>query len=588
MQKESLRGRTAVPLLAQGSAVSLITAFVILVTGAAALWNYGSNNTLRLPAPIPSLDEAAGSENPDSGEELPAIRLAAGSFAAYDYEAAEAQLKEALVSAEADTKTKYPGAAAVRQRLGALCYETGRYPEAKEYLAAAKAEFSEAFGEDAPEVLLTNGQLALCSLCTGNESGGWEMLQALEPVAESAKSAADRMDACNLLARGCVLTAQTADAVKWYEKLLNTAKDTKREQQYLPDYQKTFARLLLADGQRERAAEFCRGLLGDEKTAGSAAQRTALQLALAEAEAESGACAEALAAAEAAYREETHTKQEDAAFSVQVAAVRTAAGDLSGAADAAKTACEQAKGTEQEAPCLEHLGKVLETAKQYDKALAAYDSALTLYRKQASDAGIGSALTAVCRVSRIREDYARSLEAGLEADKLLWNIYGKYTFRRIPLLSDMALSYIAKHRFGAALKYCEAALKIASRQKFERKESVYAGLAAGRLRTIEQNGNSAVNYLSNAAEKLDASFGELSTDAVKAQLWLGDAYIVCRDYEQAAAAFDTAADRLERCGISAETVSELRELRQAADGTEQFLAERREQLRKILASWDGT
>ena len=586
MQKESLRGRTAAPLLAQSTAVSLITAFVVLVTAVAAVHNYRKHDAFFFPTKRAA---APAQSEPGAEEELPAVRQALLCWDRGDLAAAEPLLEQALRDAEAepDPDLRYPGSAAVRLRLGMLCYESERYAEAKTYLAAAKTDFQSALAGDAPEILLTDGQLGLCDLCTGNEKDGWAALEALEPVAQNAESEADRMDACNLLARGCVLTEQTAEAVKWQEMLLENAEKSKTERELLPDYRTRYAELLLADGQKDKAAETCRSLLSDSKANLEAKHRITLNLILAAAagapDAES-----ALTAAKSAYGEESHSQEEDAAFSLRIADACTAAGDSSAAMEAAKSACDAAKGTALEPDCLMQLGQVLETAAESGQALESYEKALSLSRQMKSDAGIAAAQSGICRICRLQGDYARSLEAGLEADKLLWKIYGKYSARRIPVLSETALSYGASGQFTLAKKYADAVRKIADNLAVERKESPLGDLTMGRIRTLENSGQSAIMYIKRAAEAIDAAYGTTHPKAVQAQILLGDACMRCREYEQANVAYGAAADRLAERGDAEETVSAVRAVQTATGGIKEFLAERVEHLRELLSTWDGT
>lgn len=582
MQKESLRGRTAAPLLAQGAAVSLMTVLAVAVTAGAVIRNRSKYDAFFLPSQ--QTKAAAQDEN----TEQPAIRRALSCLEQGDYAAAEPLLQQALRDAEAaepDQSLSYPATAAIRLRLGILCYDTDRFAEAKDYLTAAKAEFQPLLPENAAEILLTDGQLGLCELSDGAETDGWAMIAPLKSVAEQAESAADRMDACNLLAKGCLLTGQTADAVKWQEQLLQTAENTKNETAYLPNYRMQYAAILLADGQKEPAAECCRNLLGDKQPALSAKQRTSLYLTLAAAAAGTAESSDAVKAAEAAYREETHSKEEDAAFSLRLADVYEAAGDSKAAVSAARDALSAAKGTGAEANCLIRLGNALEAAADSAEALESYESALTLSRKNNAEADIAAAQASICRVCRMQEDYARSLEAGLEADKLLWKLYGKYNARRIPLLSEMALSYGAQLQFTSAKQYAEAVLKIISNLPYDRKECVLGDLTMGRIRTLENNGQSAIQYLKRAAEAADAACGPDSPTAIRAQIWLADACMRCREYEQADAAYAAAADRLEQSGNAAETVTAVRAVQTAVGGIRPFLADRLKVLSDLWDQW---
>ena len=61
---ESLRERSAAQLLAQGSAVSLITAFLLIVTAGAVFRNYKKYDTLTLPMP-----QKAAAVIPDTPDE---------------------------------------------------------------------------------------------------------------------------------------------------------------------------------------------------------------------------------------------------------------------------------------------------------------------------------------------------------------------------------------------------------------------------------------------------------------------------------------------------------------------------------------
>ena len=587
MHIESLREQSSVSLLAQRSAAGLFTVLILLVTAGAVVRNFTKYDTLSLP--LPQKEQPVVTDTPDSDEEQAAIVRAIRCWNTSDYEAAEPLLQQALTDAESETaKTSYPGTAAVNLRLGMLCYERGQYSDAKKYLNEAKTGFQSTLSDDAPEVLLTDGQTALCEIMTGNEKEGWALLQALEPLAESAKSPADRMDACNLLARGCVLTEQTADAVKWYEMLVKTAEDTRAERSYLPEYQAHYADLLLADGQTEQASELCRSVLSGKSSELSVSSRTAFNLLLARIPADGTAAEEALAAADAAYHEETHSKREDAEYALMVMKAGQAAGDSGKALKAAQDAVSAAAGSDLEAACTEQLGLAYENAAQPEKALETYDKALTLSRQQKDDPQTAACLADLCRVCRLQGDYARSIETGLEADKLLWDTYGKYTAKRIPLLSEMALSYGASHKLGLAVKYANAVRQIETQQLFQRKANVLADMTTGRVRTLEISGRNAMSYLERAAETLDSQYGKTHPESIKAQIWIGDAGMCCRAYEEAAAAYGEAAERLSQCGDTEESVADLQRVQTAIGGIRDFLAERTERLRIELSTWDGT
>lgn len=584
---ESLREQSSVSLLAQRSAVGLITALVLLVTAGAVVRNYTKYDTLSLP--VPPKERAVLSDTPENPEDEPAVVQALRCWNVSDYAAAEPLLKQALTDAESETaKTSYPGSAAINLRLGMLSYECGRYADAMQYLDTAKEGFLSTLSEDAPEVLLTDGQRALCEISTGEEKQGLERLDALRSVAESADSPADRIDACNLLARGCVLTEQTAEAVGWYEMLLKTAEETREEQAYLNDYRAKYAELLLTDGQKEKAAEICGSALSEKNGAPSPHYRTVFNLLLARASGDAAAAEEAVKAADAAYREETHTGQEDAEYALGLVKARLAHGDYDKAAEAAESAVSAASGSDLESACSEQLGLVHEQSGKLDKALTAYEKALTLSRQQKDDAQTAACLADLCRVCRLQGDFGRSIETGLEADKLLWDIYGKYTAKRIPLLSEMAQSYGAQYKLGLALKYANAVRQIVEAQQTDRKANLLGNLIFGRVRTLEISGRNAMSYVQPASEKADSQYGKTHPESVKAQIWLAEAGMRCRAFEEAAAAYGEAAERLRQAGASEETVSDLLRVQTAISGMRGFLAERNERLKTELASWDGT
>ena len=584
---ESLRERSAAQLLAQGSAVSLITAFLLIVTAGAVFRNYKKYDTLTLP--MPQKAAAVIPDTPDEEAEESAVIQAIRCWNVSDYASAEPLLKQALSDAESETeKTRYPGAAAIDLRLGMLCYENGKYAEAAEYLDAAKKSFLTTLSETEPEVLLTDGQRALCEICTGNETEGWELLQALEPVAKDAKSPADRMDACNLLARGCVLTEQTADAAGWYEQLLKTAEDTKSEQAYLKDYKAYYAGLLLADGQADKAAELCSSVLAERGSGMSDRECTRFSLLLARAKAGATDAEEALKTADEAYRAETHTVREDAEYALAVMLAKQAAGDTAGALEQAKTAVSAAAGTDLEAACREQLGLAYEDAGKPDDAIEAYNAALALSRQKKDDAQTAACLADLCRVCRLQGDYNRSVDTGLEADKLLTEQYGKYSVRRVPLLSELALSYGERHQLGLAVRKANVIKQIVHKQDFKRKASVLSDLTFGRVRTLENSGRNSMSYLQLAADQLDSQYGKTDAKAIMAQIWLGDAGMRCRAYEEASAAYGEAAARLSQAGAEEETVSAVLGVQTAVGGIRGFLAERLEEIKAALAKWDGT
>ena len=518
----------------QGAAVGVITAVIAAVTVAAYLHIGAKRETLTLPdllliPPVQSEPQPNGSDQ---------LRTAQAAMHSGDYAAAEQAYLEARAMLSPDSEADILSAAEIDRRLAEICFLTDRRADADILLDRAVGGFAAAPDSAA----LAKGQKALYALLSGEEESGLSALKsALTDLAATAKSPADRLDACSMLADGYLAAGQPADAVK-YANLLAAAAQT-ADPDSLPEYQSRLAEALLQNREYPEAERIAREALANTD---SESIRLSLNRTL------SLACAHQQHAQDA---ESALAELEGHADPVDLLRLKAECALLCGDTKSALTAANAAL---EAAPESAHAdiafwrGGICESAGNYFAAKEVYTRAGTLRTEHAAVTAseIDRALCRVCTALHLDDEavtYGQLALAGCD----------RSSREAIPVLADLALACILNYEPENAVAYAEEAMALADKQKLPHAESAAAPLAMGRICSLLHRDADAVPYLERARDEMLQYYGDAAPETVQALRWLAEAYYAAAEYEKSVAAYRAALDAADACFVPAETKNAL-------------------------------